>query len=579
MSAAAPGATDPARAARFQPDAMPGYALPVFPYRTPPDLAEGRSPLHPVVIVGGGLTGLALALDLGLAGIRVVVLDEDDTVGSAGLSSRGICYAQRTLEVFDRLGVAARMMEKGVTWNEGRVFRGDEEVYAFDLQPERDRRFPAFINLQQFYVEHHLVDAILACPQVDLRWKHRVTAVRQEGAEVVATCETPDGTYDVRAEWLVAADGGRSTVRGLVGAEDAQLAFFEDRWCIADIRMPPQERPVRTFWLDSPHVDGAAVLLHQMADGVWRTDWQIGHYADSDAEATPARAVERLERLLGPDRPFELVWVGPWRFKTRWLDRFVHGRVVFVGDSAHELPPFGARGGNSGVQDADNLAWKLAMVVRGQAGPELLDTYDAERRAAAAENIAIAARTIRFVKPDTPGRALFRNAALDLARAFDWARPMVNTGRLSTPTLYADSPLNLPDADAFAARAVPGQAAPDGRVRTAGGAEGHLVERLRGFVLLRFVEDAAVPAPAPAEAAGVPVADVVVRRGRTAGPGELLDPTGALFDRYDAAGGATYVIRPDGHVMGRRRGDRPDLAGDALARVARTAAPAGREAA
>jgi len=179
--------------AAHQPDSMPGYTLPVYPYRTPPELAGGARGDYPVIIAGGGLGGLACALELGSRGIRTVVLDDDNTVGASGLSSRGICYAKRSLEILERFGAASRILAKGVTWNEGDVFRGDERLYRFNLQPESDQRFPAFVNLQQFYVEQYLVEALQRHPSADLRWKNQVVDVLPGKDFVTVKAKTPDG--------------------------------------------------------------------------------------------------------------------------------------------------------------------------------------------------------------------------------------------------------------------------------------------------------------------------------------------------------------------------------------------------
>jgi 3-(3-hydroxy-phenyl)propionate hydroxylase len=349
---------------------MPGYSLPVYEYRRPPELSTSETGFYPVAVVGAGLAGLTAALELGARGVRTVLLDEDNTVGAAGLSSRGICYAKRSLEIFDRFGIATRIREKGVTWNEGEVYRGEQQLYRFNLQPETDQKFPAFVNLQQFYVEQYLVERVRAVHAVDLRWRNRVVAVEADDSGVTLGVETPDGAYRLKAHYVIAADGGHSKVRELIGAEDEERSFYEDRWCIADVKMEVDDEmrrsePVRKAYLDGIPTEGGAIWYHQMADGIWRTDWQIGHLADPDAETTPERATERLRKLVGPRMRFELIWVGPWRFKKRLLKRFVHGRVIFAGDAAHEHSPFGARGGNSAIQDADNRGWEQAGGVDG----------------------------------------------------------------------------------------------------------------------------------------------------------------------------------------------------------------------
>ncbi len=537
-------------AGTFQPSSMAGYSLPVYEYRRPPELDGAPAALLPVIVVGAGLAGLTAALELGSRGIRTVVLDEDNTVGASGLSSRGICYAKRSLEVFDRFGVAERIRAKGVTWNEGEVYRGERRLYRFNLQPERDQKFPAFVNLQQFYVEQFLVERLMQVAAAEIRWRHKVVAAFAEADSVALEIQTPEGPYALKAQYVIAADGGHSTLRELLGARDEERSFSEDRWCIADVRMDTKEEPVRKAYLDGVPTQGGAIWYHQMADGVWRTDWQVGHLPDADAETTPERATERLRKLVGPDVRFELVWVGPWRFKKRLLERFVHGRVLFAGDAAHEHSPFGARGGNSAIQDANNLAWKLALVLERRARPALLQTYDAERHFAARDNTENATRSAIFIGPATAGQRLVRDAILDLAQRHAWARAWVNVGRLSTATCYEASPFNLERGSFDSRLACPGACAPDGRL-----GEGFLVEQLQGQFSVAYFG----------------------RRGPEAGEKTLVVPRDneALWKRYGVpAEGATYVMRPDGHVLARCTGIDGAFARDAIQAVLDYGGPA-----
>src|SRR3984885_12316665 len=183
-----------------------------YEYRRSRD-QDTRSPVrHAVVVVGAGPVGLAVAVDLAQRGVRVVLLDDSDRIGEG---SRGICWSKRTLEILDRLGVGERLVGQGVTWKLGKVFVGDELLYSFDLLPEEGHKMPAFINLQQFYLEKALVDRALELKNLELRWSNPVVGVDRLNDGARLTIETPDGLYRLDAEGLIAADGARSRVRGL----------------------------------------------------------------------------------------------------------------------------------------------------------------------------------------------------------------------------------------------------------------------------------------------------------------------------------------------------------------------------
>ncbi|VTU41027.1 3-(3-hydroxy-phenyl)propionate/3-hydroxycinnamic acid hydroxylase [Variovorax sp. PBS-H4] len=421
----------------------PEYELPRWPFVPPPELRGGAVVRHPIVIVGAGPAGLTLACDLAKRGVRALLLDEDDTVGVRGASSRGICYAQKSLEIFERLGIYQRIADKGITWSFGRTFSGETEVYNFNLQANSVSAQPPFINLQQFYVEWFLVDRILELGGVELRWKNRVTHVEPGDDGVRVEVETPVGNYVIEAEWLIDATGANSPIRAQLGLE-AHASRSTDRWCISDVRFKKPLPVERWTWVDAPFNDGRAVWQHLMADGVWRIDYQMPEDCDTAHISKPEVAGARLREQLGPGVEFEFVWIGPYGYRDHLLDRFRHGRLFFIGDSAHVVSPFGARGGNSGIQDAANLGWKLALVTEGRAGEALLDTYDAERRAAAVQNLQVTSRSARFLAPRTPAEHTMRRAVVALASRYPFARALVNTGRMSVANDYPGGP-HLPE--------------------------------------------------------------------------------------------------------------------------------------
>jgi 3-(3-hydroxy-phenyl)propionate hydroxylase len=329
-----------------------------------------------------------------------VLLDDDDKIGDG---SRAICFSKRSLEVWDRLGVAHRMVDKGVGWKTGKVFLGDAMVYQFDLQPEDGHKMPAFINLQQYYAETYLVDRVRELPAIDLRWRNKVTALEQHNDHAVLTVETPDGPYRLRAEYVVACDGARSALRGMVGA-DFTGEVFEDQFLIADVKVTEEFPPERRFWFDPLFHSGQSALLHRQPDSEWRIDLQLGPDADPVAERQPEKVRPRVERMLGHAN-FELGWVSVYKFQCRRMQRFLHERVIFAGDSAHQVSPFGARGANSGLEDGENLAWKLALILRGDAPSSLLASYEIERGAAADENIRASTRSTTGT-PAAPGNSV-----------------------------------------------------------------------------------------------------------------------------------------------------------------------------
>ncbi|HEX4892675.1 MAG TPA: FAD-dependent monooxygenase, partial [Hyphomicrobiaceae bacterium] len=411
-----------------------------FAYRRSRDQDRQGPAHHPVVITGAGPVGLVLALDLASHGHRSVILDRR-TGPSEG--SRAICWSKRTLEILGRLGLADRLIERGVTWQRGRVFHRQDEVFAFDLLPETGHQRPAFINLQQFHLEAACVEAALATGLVDIRWGHEVRGVEPLADGVHLDIGTPEGNYAVTADWLAACDGSRSSIRDALGIGFVGQTF-DDQFLICDIKMKV-DRPVeRWFWFDPPFNPGRSALMHRQADDVWRLDFQVGPKADRTEEIRPENVARRVRAMLG-DVEFSFEWISCYRFQCRRIERFRQGRVLFAGDAAHQVSPFGARGGNSGVQDADNLAWKLALVLSRAAPERLLDSYDMERREAADENILNSTRSTDFIAPRGEGATTLRDAVLDLASAELLARPLINSGRLSKPTTYGDSPLSTPD--------------------------------------------------------------------------------------------------------------------------------------
>ena len=544
------------------------YTWPRYTSPRAPELDATSTRRVPLVIVGAGPVGLAAAVDAALHGLPVVLLDEDDTVS---LGSRAVCHAKRTLEIFDRLGIGGRIVDKGVTWNVGRTFHREREVFSFDLLPERGHQRPGMVNLQQYHVEQILVERAQALPGIDLRWRHKVVRATRNADDdadgVRLEVSSDEGSYTLHADWVVAADGARSGIRRQLGLK-MQGKVFRDRFLIADIVLSGephadgmQGRAERRFWFAPAFHAGESALMHRQPDNVWRIDFQLGWEADPELEKEPERVRARVRAALDSQRleglDFELEWVSVYTFQCRRMARLRHGRVLFAGDSAHQVSPFGARGGNSGIQDADNLVWKLQQVIDGHAPEALLDSYDAERGAAADDNLCQSSRSTDFMAPKTRIARLLREAVLSLADEVPAGRALVNSGRLSVPTVLRDSPLNTADADGtdFVGWMVPGAPLDDAPVRNAQGQLGWLLPHTGGeFVLLRFGTPSARPEPA---VPGVRSLWIVPAAAAAAGGSDrnawLADCEGLAAQRFDAREGTCYLVRPDQHVAARWR--------------------------
>ncbi|MCV6622237.1 MAG: FAD-dependent oxidoreductase [Cellvibrionaceae bacterium] len=514
------------------------YDYPEFDYQQSAEQQSGELKRHPVVIIGAGPIGLTAALECAAQGIPTVVLDDNNTVS---IGSRAVCYAKRPLEIWDRLGVASPMVEKGISWQVGKVFFKEKLAYQFDLLPEQGHKMPAMINLQQYYLEEYMVNECERQELIDLRWKHKLLSISQNDDIATLVIETPDGVFNMEAQWVIACDGANSDTRKMLGG-DFSGQFFQDRFLIADVVMKNDFPTERWFWFDPVFHKNQSALLHKQSDDVWRIDFQLGWDADPEEAKKPENVIPLLKQMLGDDCEFELEWVSVYQFACRRMDKFRYGRVLFAGDSAHQVSPFGARGANTGVQDIDNLGWKLKLNLDGKAPIELLDSYSEERVFAADDNLMNSTRSTDFITPKSKSSRVFRDAVLQLAEKHEFARPLVNSGRLSTPTPYLQSSLNSEDEDSFSSCMAPGTNCADAPI-TVSGYSSWLLNHLGGqFKLLIINEDAAHCV----EQGGVK-ADIL-KLGT-----DFEDSEGLVSHRYDGEQGAVYLIRPDQHVAARWR--------------------------
>ena len=534
---------------------------------SPPPLHKGvEERRHRVVVIGAGPVGLTAALALAQHGIPVVLLEADDSVC---VGSRAICISRRSLEILERVGAADEFLRMGLAWTGGRSFYRDREVLHFKMPQDENQKLPPMINLAQYQMEQILLDRAHQMPElIDIRWQSKVTAVHPGDEMVRLTLATPLGDYQLEADWVVAADGGRSFVRDALGLT-LQGTSYEGRYVIVDISLESQRPTERLAYFDPPSNPGSTVLVHKQPGNVWRIDYQLRDGENPEDAVKPENVAPRVSSLLsmlGERAPWSPIWIGIYKANALTLERYRHGRVLFAGDAAHLLPIFGVRGANSGIDDADNLAWKLALVIRGPASERLLDSYSEERVAAAHENLRHGTKSTEFMAPPSFAFDVMRTAVLGLAIKHDRVRSLINPRQTSAIT-YGASPLNtgLEHSAAFDTGPVPGAVLEECPLTIARDApcteprRGYLTDLIAScFTVLHFCERSLICAEMleweqSMRARNIPfrIVPLTSRLDTASVSMHGWDHTGRLFPLYGAKPGTIYLVRPDGHVLAR----------------------------
>ncbi len=518
----------------------------------------------PVVIVGGGPVGLATALGLANYGVPSVLIEADAGVCSG---SRAICISRRSLEIIERLGAIKGFLDKGLPWAGGRSFYRDTEVLHFTMPHDENQKLPPMVNLAQYHIEQFLLNAAESkADLIDIRWQTRVTGGNARADGVTLNLATPNGSYDLDADWLVASDGGRSTVRDLLGLQ-LKGTSYEGRYVIVDIALKSDRPTERLAYFDPPSNPGSTVLVHKQPDNVWRIDYQLREDEDQEQAVKPENVIPRVQSLLqmmGESSEWSPIWITIYKAHALSLEKYREGRVLFAGDAAHLVPIFGVRGANSGIDDADNLAWKLAFAVKGLASDRLLDSYSDERVFAAYENLSHGTKSTEFMAPPSFAFELMRTAVLSLAEKHACVRILINPRQTNAIT-YVDSALNYRAAEQsaeFIAGPRPGAILPEcpiTLVNKGDSREAHLTDFLGPwFTAFYFSDDGAIPNNMVVVCknlsdSGVPFKIIPLTRQMASNADRQSgwDHTGRLFTLYGAQLGTLYLVRPDGHVMAR----------------------------
>jgi 3-(3-hydroxy-phenyl)propionate hydroxylase len=528
------------------------FHYPRFPVRPVAEL-DGVVRRHPAVIVGAGPIGMTAALVLARCGVRSVLIDRKDTFNDG---SRAICIARPSMHILERIGAVAPFVNKALGWRFGRSYYRGQEIFRLEMPHPSGEKYLPMYNLQQQYIEQFLHDAVAGCDLIDMRWQTEFDKLDCRADGVSLDVSSPAGHYRLDADYVLAADGARSPIRSMLGLR-LKGENYEGKYVIADIRMDhdfPTER--RAFFEPSGN-PGGTVLIHKQPDNIWRVDYQLREGESEEEVLREENIRARVGAILtdiGHDKPWELEWWSIYSANTLCLDDYRHGRVFFVGDSAHIVPIFGVRGLNNGLADADNLGWKLALVLNGEADDRLLESYSPERRGATLDVFANATKSTRFMTPPTRGWRLAREAALSLSLKHEFPRALANPRQMQ-PYTYSESPLTPyagRNAEFDSGPAI-GSAAPNAKLANGR----YLLDHAGiGMTAILFC-DGSPNTQAKLLLDQLQMLDkrfvslLIDSQGSASEAPAIPDANGEIARLFGAQSGTLYLLRPDLHIAGR----------------------------
>ena len=531
------------------------YNYEIYPYfhSNKNTLAESDT----VTVVGAGPIGMATALLLAKQGIKVILLSAEQQLSEG---SRALVYTKRSMEILQAAGVAERIMTKALAWTHGNSIYKGQVAFRMASPTHDNDQFAPLNNLQQNWLEHFLLQTIKEQKNIEVRWGNKIVAHQQNDEHVTLTIHTPEGEYQHISHWVVAADGGRSPIR-----EGMKLrmegASYEGRFVIADIRIKLDYPTERLAFFSPDWNPGNTILMHREPDNIWRFDYQLDPKNAPEDALKPEnlnKAVNDQLKMIGQDHlEWEMDWSTVYSARALTLDNYVHNRTIFVGDAAHLLPIFGVRGANTGFQDAQDLAWKLAAVVKGWSTEKLLQSYSFDRVGAAREIIAEACKSTRFMAPPTAGYRLLRNAVLSLSLEHEFVRPLYHW-RTSRPHAYTHSPLNSQNDDNALMHELTENGALIPNIKFADGS--FLYDAISGkFSVIMFTQNGQVPENLiseinalkqfgiPAQLIALAIDDQKVKQ---ADISFTIDPN-IVKDCFFADVNTIYLVRPGHHINGR----------------------------
>jgi 3-(3-hydroxy-phenyl)propionate hydroxylase len=386
-------------------------------------------------IIGAGPVGMTLAARLAGFGVKSLIVDRSPHLMPKG--SKACLIQGDALEVLDKIGCADVISEEGIHWRTAHTYIRNKERIT-QTYPEREG-FSEFVNISQYRIEEELEKWLDNNPLTKILWSHNVMSCSQDENQVTLEVDTNSGRKKICFKYIIACDGVGSTLRKLTGVK-FQGYTHQTRFLITDIKANLAQTKERHFHFDPDFNRGRQLVMHPQPENIWRIDWQLSADADIEAEKNNGQLDKRIRAVIG-DTPYEIQWLSTYRFNQCVVEKFKVGRILFAGDAAHSFPPYGSRGMNSGIADADNLAWKIASLLKGHADESLLDTYHTERYAAAQENLRLTENTIKFMAPSTFPKRLLRNSTLALSVLFKGIRRRVDHGKMTEPFRYVDSPL------------------------------------------------------------------------------------------------------------------------------------------